>query len=151
MSNKPIDKVAIKRAEGKIGNKASSLIQNKLESEIASTFRKSKNPDESLLESLKVSKKMGNVRLFGIRVNMAKHGFVHQHGVNGDRIGHVKERNIPRKTFYTVKEHGMILRKQPFIEMAVESSGAFEYVFNELGKLRMKEVELMFGNQLKVK
>ncbi|WP_431166323.1 hypothetical protein [Tenacibaculum halocynthiae] len=141
----------IKKAETKIGNKASLLIRKKLKTEIALSFGESQNPNDSLLKSIKVGRKMGKVRLFGIRINMARHGFIHQHGVDTKRTGHTKERNIPRKTFYTVKEHGMILRKQPFIEMSVENSGAFEFVFDELGKLRMDEVVLAFGQQLKVK
>ena len=146
-----IDKDFIKKAERKIGNRASLLIRKSLKKQTTLTFGDSENSKDLLLKSLKVSKKMGDVRLFGISINMAKHGFIHQHGVNGKRTGHVRERNKPRKTFYTVKEHGMILRKQPFIEIAVESSGAFEHVFEELGKLRMKEVVLSFGNQVKVK
>lgn len=141
----------IKKAETKIGNKASLLIRKKLKTEIALSFGESQNPNDSLLKSIKVGRKMGKVRLFGIRINMARHGFIHQHGVDTKRTGHIKERNIPKKTFYTVKEHGMILRKQPFIEVSVENSGAFEFVFDELGKLRMDEVVLAFGQQLKVK
>lgn len=141
----------IKKSEAKIGNKASLLISKILKKEIALSFGVSQNPNDSLLESIEVKKKMGKVRLFGIRIDMAKHGFIHQYGVDTKRTGHTKERNIPRKTFYTVKEHGMILRKTPFIEMSVENSGAFEYVFDELGKLRMDEVVLAFGKQLKVK
>lgn len=135
----------VKRIESRIGNKASAMIRKELQANVSSIFGVSQNIDTSLLESIEVRRKMYKHRLVRIAINMARHGFVFQHGVTKGRTSHIRERNTPVRKFYTVKDHGFILAKKPFIEVAVEKSGAFEYVFNELGKIRMEQISFAFA------
>lgn len=135
----------LRKAERKVGLKAARLIKKSIIKEI-SVYNLNSNTSSviSLQETVKSRVKMGRVRLFGIRTTMARHGFIHQHGVNDQRTGHTRQ-VVKTKTFYTVQEHGFHLTKRPFIEQGILKSGAFEVIFKELGSLRMQEVGVFFN------
>jgi hypothetical protein len=136
----------IAAAERKIGKKASSLIQKRIAQEIRdrNLFTGTSYEDElALLDSVITKPVMGNVRLFRLSTTMARHGFILQHGINGKRSGHIAKRG---DTFYNVKEHDVNMPSVPFIEDGINKSGAFEYLFEEIGKLRMDEISVVFSN-----
>ena len=136
----------IAAAERKIGKKASSLVQKRIIQEIRdrNLFTGTSFEDELALVDSVVSKPiMGDVRLFRISTTMERHGFILQHGIKGKRAGHIAKRG---NTFYNVKEHSVNLTPIPFIEDGINKSGAFEYLFDEIGKLRMEEISILFSN-----
>lgn len=133
----------IRKAERKIGLRASKMIRDSLVSEInAINFYTRSISDEGLDRTVNVKPVMGNVRLFRISTSMMLHGFVLEQGAS-ERSAHTR-RIEKTNTFYTVKDHGFILRRIPFMEEAILKSGAFKHLFNEIGKLRMKEVAISF-------
>lgn len=131
--------------ERKIGKHASRMIEKSIKNQIKVFGLESNSPSkESLINSVKSKENMGKFRLFGIQTTMARHGFIHQHGTTGQRTGHI--RHIKKTDhFFNVKEHSFYLGKRTFIENGIQKSGAFDYLFNELGKLRMKEVSIVFN------
>lgn len=135
----------IRKEERKIGLKASKMVESSVINQLKLYGLDSNNSSaDSLRKTIKSSARMGEVRLFGISTTMARHGFIHQHGKTGMRSGTIKTMKKSGKIF-GVKEHTFYLTKRPFIEVGIEKSGAFEYLFNELGKLRMKEVAIIFN------
>ncbi|WP_233898361.1 hypothetical protein [Tenacibaculum piscium] len=140
MSNK-VDYEAIKQQEQHIGNVASKMVQSR----ITQQLRAYGLIDTHKLEkSIKTKPVMGELRLFRISTRMARYGYILQHGVNDERTGHTRH-NEKSKLFYTVKEHRMMMQGKSFITEGIENSGAFEYLFNEIGKLRMKEIPIAFN------
>jgi hypothetical protein len=144
----------IKKAERKIGNKVSRIVEKAIIREIENYNLGSNNTSkESLRNSIKSKPIMGDVRLFRISTTMARHGFILQHGAT-KRSGHVRkmgkwknERESGgknKKAFYSVKEHTFMLSSRPFIEEGIKNSGAFEVLFKELGALRFKEIAIVF-------
>ncbi len=133
----------IRKQERKMGNRIVFLIRKKLRTEIASSFK----GGAKSLNDLRFKKKLGRVRLFGITLTMQKHGFVHNYGVDDKRTAHLRERTKPRNHVYTVKEHGYILKKTPFLDRAVDKSGAFEYFVEAVGKSRMAQMTVVLGNR----
>jgi hypothetical protein len=136
----------IAAAERKIGKKASKLIENRIIQEIRdrNLFTGTSFEDElALVDSVITKPVMGAVRLFRLSTTMQRHGFILQHGIKGKRSGHIAQRG---DTFYNVKEHSVNLTPIPFIEDGINKSGAFEYLFEEIGKLRMEEISILFSN-----
>lgn len=131
----------IRKAERRIGLKASRMIKKSVINEIT-TLNLGHSSDKPLHKTVRVSPVMGDVRLYRISTSMSRHGFILEHGTT-NRTAHTRQIE-KTNTFYTVKDHGFLLRRIPFIERAVQNSGAFEYLFEEIGKIRMKEVMFSF-------
>tara|TARA_R110002124_G_scaffold148927_9_gene314595 strand:- start:737 stop:1174 length:438 start_codon:yes stop_codon:yes gene_type:complete len=145
MSAKP-NYSEIKKLERKVGRTASKMIESSISKQLQTLGL---IDTSELKDSIKTKPIMGRVRLFRISTTMARHGFILQQGVNDQRTGHTRELN---KTYYSVREHTMILQQKPFITEGIEKSGAFKYLVDEMGKIRMKEVPIIFnGTDIKLK
>ncbi|MCG8734020.1 hypothetical protein [Tenacibaculum finnmarkense] len=140
MSNN-IDYKAIKKAERKIGRKASKMIESRITQQLRSYGL---IDTHELEESVKTRPVMGELRLFRISTKMERHGYILQQGISSKRTGHTRH-NEKSKLFYTVKEHRMMMQGKSFITEGIEDSGAFQYLFDEIGKLRMKEIPVIFN------
>ncbi len=135
-----VDYKKIKRQEKKAGQVASKMIQTKIHSLL---MQYGLVDSGGLEKSVKSEPKMGDLRLFGIITRMERHGYILQHGINTKRTGHVRELK-KTNSFYSVREHTYMLQNKPFITEGLENSGAFEYLVDALGKIRMEEVILSF-------
>lgn len=136
-----VDYKAIKKQERKIGRTASKMIESRITQQLRSYGL---IDTHELEESVKTKPIMGELRLFRISTRMARYGYILQHGVNDERTGHTRH-NEKSKLLYTVKEHRMMMQGKSFITEGIENSGAFQYLFDEIGKLRMKEIPIAFN------
>ena len=143
-----VDYKAIKKQERKVGRVASKMIESRITQQLRALGL---IETHGLEESVKTKPIMGQLRLFRISTTMERHGFILQHGVNDKRTGHTRIQ-AKTKLHFTVREHTMILQRKSFIPEAVENSGAFEYLVDEIGKIRMQEVPIAFnGNTIEIK
>ncbi|WP_370407970.1 hypothetical protein [Tenacibaculum dicentrarchi] len=136
-----VDYKAIKKAERKVGRAASKMIESRITEQLRSFGL---IDTHELEESVKTRPVMGELRLFRISTKMERHGYILQHGINSKRTGHTRH-NEKTKLFYTVKEHRMMLQGKSFITEGIEDSGAFQYLFDEIGKIRMMEIPVIFN------
>lgn len=143
-----VDYNAIKKQERKVGRVASKMIESRITQQLRAMGL---IDTHELQESVKSKPIMGELRLFRISTTMARHGFILQQGFKGKRTGHTRTQN-KTKLFFTVREHTMLLQQKPFITEGIENSGAFEYLVDEIGKIRMQEVPIVFnGTNIDVK
>ncbi|SOS48449.1 conserved hypothetical protein. Putative prophage protein [Tenacibaculum dicentrarchi] len=134
-----VDYKAIKKAERKVGRAASKMIESRITQQLRSFGL---IDTHELEESVKTRPVMGELRLFRISTKMARHGYILQHGINSKRTGHTRRNE---KLFYTVKEHRVLMQGKSFITEGIEDSGAFQYLFDEIGKIRMMEIPVIFN------
>ncbi|NKI28273.1 hypothetical protein HCG49_17095 [Arenibacter sp. 6A1] len=148
MSGPKIDYNKIRDEEEKAGKVAAKMIQTRVHSLL---LEYGLDDTGGLKKSIKSEEKMGDLRLFGIITRMQRHGYILQQGVNTKRTSHEKKLR-KRGGKYSVREHTMMLQQKPFITEGLEDSGAFEYLVDALGKIRMEEVILSFkGTNIIVK
>ncbi|MDO5656490.1 MAG: hypothetical protein Q4G27_10160 [Flavobacteriaceae bacterium] len=73
-------------------------------------------------------------------LDMGKHGFIQNHGVNTIREGHKVRQLQPRMTEFERRHHNMKLQQHEFIDRALQKSGVIEYLHREIGRIRGYEV-----------
>ena len=83
---------------------------------------------------------------------MARHGFIQHYGIEKERVraGGIRTRETPKKTTYFFRAHlySKGMKEKPFIDQAVESSGAVDYLAEELPKERGEELLIFIKKKL---
>ncbi|MGP2569948.1 hypothetical protein ACT4R9_05690 [Ornithobacterium rhinotracheale] len=142
------------KAEKRIGDKAADMLQRAIRSEVR-TFKSHMHQQEKNLKNTKALGyghdwvgKLGDTmfELDGIKLNMPRHGYVQQFGINasskgrGVRKRHKVERKIPRFTKYYRGRHYVEMDANQFISRAIEKSRVVNFLLQELVKVKGKRV-----------
>lgn len=134
--------------EKEVGKIAAEMVQSSLRKTILNQgfLRNSWNNKQK--DWISLSKASGVARmskyypgeLWGIAVKMGRHGFILNTGVDTNRRGGIVHRKQPRSTFYKRKSHPFKIESKPFIDTAVEQSGAVEYLGTMIGEIRLDAI-----------
>lgn len=136
-------------SEREVAKKAQAMLQKALDNEISTTFKRNarKRPGDKDKKPLRDAKvkyrgKNGDEKYFfnQLYINIGKHAFYLNAGVDTLRRDHTVTRLEPREKTYIREHHNFKLQKTDFINKAIDKSGVVEYVSREISEIRGYEV-----------
>ena len=147
--------------EKEIGKKAATLLKSSLQEKVSSRFSghlsggKESLQNATAVARMRYSKRADGGKkayLKGIAIKMARHGFIQHYGIEKERVraGGIRTREKPKQTTYFFRAHlySKGMKEKPFIDDAIEASGAVDYLAEELPKERGEELLIFIKKKL---
>lgn len=143
--------------EKQVGNIAVKMLENSLRQKTQSfKYHINRKPEDISLKNATAKarvkkygrKKNGTLSYFmrSLSIDMAKHGYVQNYGVNNrTRSGGFREN---KGTKYSFKAHVMNMKAKPFIDEAIKNSNVIEFVQENVAKIRLTDLAFFIKQSL---